>query len=64
MQHYLVMFGATVTNPLVIAPVICIGEDDNLAKSQIIGTIFFVSGLTTLLQTVLGVRRVFFYDVE
>ena len=56
MQHYLVMFGATVANPLVLAPALCISESQNLAKAELIGTIFVVSGITTLLQTILGLR--------
>ena len=56
MQHYLVMFGATVANPLILAPLLCIDDDDTLATSMLIGTIFVCSGLATLLQTALGVR--------
>lgn len=57
-QHYLIMFGATVANPLVLAKHLCVG-DDNVAKSEIIGTIFFVSGICTLLQTIIGIRSGF-----
>ena len=56
LQHYLVMFGATVANPLILAPLLCIDDDDTLATSMLIGTIFVCSGLATLLQTALGVR--------
>ena len=55
-QHYLVMFGATVANPLALAPHLCIDEDDTLTTSMLIGTIFVCSGLATLLQTALGIR--------
>ena len=50
------MFGATIANPLVLAPYLCIGENENLAKAELIGTIFVVSGITTLIQTTLGIR--------
>ena len=50
------MFGATVANPLVLAPAFCIAEGDKVAVSMIIGTIFVCSGLATLLQTILGIR--------
>ena len=49
------MFGATVANPLVMASILCVG-DDKLVISELIGTIFFVSGIVTLLQTTVGVR--------
>ena len=49
------MFGATIAMPLIITPAMCIG-DDNVGKSEVIGTIFFVSGLVTILQTVIGSR--------
>ena len=54
-QHYLTMFGATVAIPLIVAPALCVG-DDNVTKSEILGTLLFVSGLVTLLQSTLGVR--------
>ncbi len=49
------MFGATVAIPLIVAPSLCVG-DDNVTKSEILGTLLFVSGLVTLLQSTLGVR--------
>ncbi|CAK8677968.1 unnamed protein product [Clavelina lepadiformis] len=54
-QHYLTMFGSTVAVPLILAGPLGI-ENDNLAKGQIISTIFFASGICTLLQTTLGNR--------
>ncbi|XP_071492657.1 solute carrier family 23 member 1-like, partial [Diadema antillarum] len=54
-QHYLTMVGATVAIPLIIAPALCIA-DDYVATAEIIGTIFFVSGIATLLQSFFGVR--------
>ena len=49
------MFGSTVAVPLIVTPAMCIGND-YVGQSEIIGTIFFVSGLITLLQSTLGVR--------
>jgi solute carrier family 23 (nucleobase transporter), member 1 len=54
-QHYLTMFGSTVAIPLMMA--VPLGIDGNSrALAQLIGTMFFVSGLTTLLQTTYGNR--------
>ena len=52
------MFGATLANPIVMAPYLCIPPDDHLSRSLLIGTIFFCSGLATLLQSTFGVRSV------
>ena len=41
--------------PLIIAPALCVGED-NVGTSELIGTVFFVSGIVTLLQSIIGVR--------
>merc|ERR1712032_713699 len=49
LQHYLTMFGATVSIPFILCPKLCIAGDDP-ARGYIISTIFFVSGLVTLLQ--------------
>ena len=54
-QQYLTMFGATVALPLIICPALCIEETDP-ARAYIISTIFFVSGLITILQATFGVR--------
>ncbi|XP_077423929.1 solute carrier family 23 member 1 isoform X2 [Vanacampus margaritifer] len=54
-QHYVLAFGGIIAIPLILAEPLCIG-DNNVAKSQLICTIFFVSGLSTLLQTSIGVR--------
>lgn len=53
-QHYLTMFGSTVAIPLLLAPALGIEEPAQVA--QLIGTMFFVSGITTLLQTSFGNR--------
>uniref|UniRef100_A0A3Q1EGJ5 Si:dkey-106n21.1 n=1 Tax=Acanthochromis polyacanthus TaxID=80966 RepID=A0A3Q1EGJ5_9TELE len=52
-QHYILAFGGIIAVPLILAEPLCI-KDNNVAKSQLISTIFFVSGLCTLLQTTLG----------
>ena len=49
------MFVATLTIPLLLAPAICMDED-NVGKSEITGTLFFASGVITLLQTTVGIR--------
>ncbi|RDD39403.1 Solute carrier family 23 member 2 [Trichoplax sp. H2] len=55
LQHYLTMFGSTVSIPFVLAAPLCIGNNP-LAISDLISTIFFVSGISTLLQSVFGIR--------
>ncbi|XP_063422282.1 solute carrier family 23 member 2-like isoform X1 [Mytilus trossulus] len=54
-QHYLTAFGSTITVPFVLYQALCIGED-GVGLSQLINTIFFMSGLSTLLQTTFGIR--------
>ena len=49
------MFIATLTIPILLAPAMCMNED-NTGKSEIIGTLFVASGIITLLQTTLGIR--------
>ncbi|MFQ6610271.1 MAG: uracil-xanthine permease family protein, partial [Fidelibacterota bacterium] len=53
-QHYLTMFGSTVAIPLLLAP--AFGITDPIEKGWLIATMFFVSGITTLLQTTWGNR--------
>ena len=57
LQHYLTAFGSTLTVPLVLREAMCIDED-RVGLSEIISTIFFVSGISTILQTTIGVRLV------
>lgn len=52
-QHYLTMLGSTVLIPFLLVPAMG-GNDGDLA--HVIQTIFFVSGLCTLLQTLFGDR--------
>ncbi len=52
-QHYLTMFGSTVAVPLILAGVLGANEAQ---LAQVICTIFFVSGISTMLQTTVGNR--------
>ena len=52
-QHYLTMFGSTVAIPLLLKDHLGIG-DDLVALGWLISTMFFVSGISTLLQTTFG----------
>ena len=53
-QHYLTMMGSTVAIPLLLAPQL--GISDPVQVGWLIGTMFFVSGITTLIQTTVGNR--------
>jgi len=57
LQHYLTMFGSTVAIPLILSgeKYLNIGNDP-ATIAWLIGTMFFVSGITTLLQTTWGNR--------
>ncbi|MEE9126787.1 MAG: solute carrier family 23 protein, partial [Planctomycetota bacterium] len=54
-QHYLTMFGSTVAIPLALSKHLGM-QDDPVALGWLISTMFFVSGITTLLQTTWGSR--------
>ncbi|XP_048244534.1 solute carrier family 23 member 1-like [Haliotis rufescens] len=54
-QQFLTAFGATFSYPILMAPFLCM-VGDSVGLSELIGTVIFVSGLSTLLQTTLGVR--------
>ncbi|CAM1309545.1 SLC23A2 (predicted) [Pycnogonum litorale] len=54
-QHYLTMFGASLSIPFILAPQLCIQEDD-AARGYLMSTLIFVSGIITLLQSTFGVR--------
>lgn len=56
-QHYLTAFGSTLSVPLVLAGPLCMTYDP-VAVSQLVGTIFFVGGIATLMQTTFGIRSV------
>ncbi|XP_076606219.1 solute carrier family 23 member 1 [Chaetodon auriga] len=55
LQHYLTCFSGTVAVPFLLAEAMCVGRDQNTI-SLLIGTIFTTVGLTTLIQTTVGVR--------
>ncbi|XP_020503096.1 solute carrier family 23 member 2 isoform X1 [Labrus bergylta] len=55
LQHYLTCFSGTIAVPFLLADAMCVGFDQ-WATSQLIGTIFFCVGITTLLQTTIGCR--------
>ncbi|KAM8971986.1 solute carrier family 23 member 1-like [Pelodytes ibericus] len=55
LQHYILAFGGIIAIPLILAEPLCVQHDNNV-KSQLISTIFFVSGICTLLQTTVGTR--------
>lgn len=54
-QHYLTMIGAIVAIPFILTPALCM-EDENPARGMIICTMIFVTGLVTLIQSILGCR--------
>ncbi|XP_034999931.2 solute carrier family 23 member 1 [Hippoglossus stenolepis] len=54
-QHYLTAFGGIIAIPLILSEGLCL-QHDSLTQSRLINTIFFVSGLCTLLQVTFGVR--------
>ncbi|XP_069978211.1 solute carrier family 23 member 1-like isoform X2 [Penaeus vannamei] len=54
-QHYLTMAGGTVAIPIIIASFICLPEN-HPARGTLVSTVFFHSGIVTLLQTTFGIR--------
>ncbi|KAM4676318.1 solute carrier family 23 member 1-like isoform 1-T1 [Discoglossus pictus] len=54
-QHYLTALGGLVAIPLILSKELCLAHDP-LTQSHLISTIFFVSGICTLLQVMFGVR--------
>ncbi|KAL4612830.1 solute carrier family 23 member 1-like [Arapaima gigas] len=54
-QHCLTAFGSIIAIPLILSQGLCL-QHDALTQSHLISTIFFVSGLCTLLQVTFGVR--------
>uniref|UniRef100_A0A9L0JZA6 Solute carrier family 23 member 1 n=1 Tax=Equus asinus TaxID=9793 RepID=A0A9L0JZA6_EQUAS len=53
--HFLTALGGLVAVPLILAKDLCL-QHDSLTQSYLISTMFFVSGICTLLQVLLGVR--------
>ncbi|NWQ65939.1 S23A1 protein, partial [Neopipo cinnamomea] len=54
-QHYLTCFSGTIAVPFLLAESMCVGKDQ-LTVSHLIGTIFTCVGITTLIQTTVGIR--------
>ncbi|NXA08229.1 S23A1 protein, partial [Sapayoa aenigma] len=54
-QHYLTCFSGTIAVPFLLAESMCVGKDQ-LTVSYLIGTIFTCVGVTTLIQTTVGIR--------
>ncbi|NWU91130.1 S23A1 protein, partial [Upupa epops] len=54
-QHYLTCFSGTIAVPFLLAESLCVGKDQ-LTVSYLIGTIFTCVGVTTLIQTTVGIR--------
>ena len=54
-QQFLTMIGGTIAMPLIISEATCVGEDF-VGRTEILGVLMFVSGLSTLFQTIFGVR--------
>ncbi|XP_071752956.1 xan_ur_permease domain-containing protein [Centroberyx gerrardi] len=54
-QHCLTAFGGIIAIPLILSQGLCL-QHDGLTQSHLISTIFFVSGLCTLLQVTFGIR--------
>lgn len=54
-EHYLTMLGGTLAIPFILSGPMCFA-DNTLAISEVLSTIFFASGLVTLLQSLFGVR--------
>lgn len=50
------MLGSTVALPSVLAPALCIGQGDMVATGELLGTLLFVSGFATVVQTTFGTR--------
>ncbi|MEQ2221646.1 hypothetical protein ILYODFUR_017886, partial [Ilyodon furcidens] len=54
-QHCLTAFGGIIAIPLILSQGLCL-QHDSLTQSYLISTIFFVSGICTLMQVTFGIR--------
>uniref|UniRef100_A0A8C4HAQ0 Solute carrier family 23 member 4 n=1 Tax=Dicentrarchus labrax TaxID=13489 RepID=A0A8C4HAQ0_DICLA len=54
-QHCLTAFGGIIAIPLILSQGLCL-QHDGITQSHLISTIFFVSGICTLLQVTFGIR--------
>ena len=61
-QHFLTMLGSTLAIPFILQIPMCF-QGNKLVISEILSTIFFVSGIATLLQTTFGVRLILCFAV-
>lgn len=55
LQQFLTAFGATFAYPVIISSAICIQGDD-VGLGELISTVIFVSGFSSILQTTFGIR--------
>uniref|UniRef100_V5H1N1 Putative purine permease pediculus us corporis purine permease n=1 Tax=Ixodes ricinus TaxID=34613 RepID=V5H1N1_IXORI len=55
LQHYLIVTSGALSYPFALAPALCMREEDP-ARGYLISTIFFISGIGTLIQTTFGIR--------
>ncbi|CAB1313579.1 unnamed protein product [Coregonus sp. 'balchen'] len=55
MPHLLTAFGGIIAIPLILSQGLCL-QHDSLTQGHLISTIFFVSGVCTLLQVTFGIR--------
>ncbi|XP_038061413.1 solute carrier family 23 member 1-like [Patiria miniata] len=55
LQHFMTNFGSNVSTAFILAPYLCISHDP-ATMAKIIGTLFFITGVVTVLQTTIGVR--------
>lgn len=55
LQHYLAMFVATLSIPLVLSPHLCM-DDDPVGQAKLVGTLFFTCGIITTIQVIFGIR--------
>ncbi|XP_055874425.1 solute carrier family 23 member 2-like isoform X2 [Biomphalaria glabrata] len=54
-QQFLTAFGATFAYPVIISSAICIQGDD-VGLGELISTVIFVSGFSSIIQTTFGIR--------
>ncbi|RWS04173.1 solute carrier family 23 member 1-like protein [Dinothrombium tinctorium] len=55
LQHYITMFGGTITYPYLLSNKMCINEQDP-ARGYLIATNLFCAGFATFIQTTFGIR--------
>ena len=53
------MLGATLAIPFILSGPMCFANN-TLVISEVLSTIFFISGIVTLLQSTFGVRYIFY----